>query len=226
VSNSPRVSSTGVKSAASTDGRIYGGKSPAERREARLERLLEAGLELFGTRGYADSSVKAVCTEAGLTERYFYEHFRDRPALLLAVYERVAAQLLGAVVEATLAAPPDLELRVRAGFGALIDVFEQDPRRARIQMIEVVGKGGEIEQRAREVRHAFADFINSMATELVPRPDLDEVDRRLGTLGLVAAGTELTAEWVMGVLDVSRDRLVDHIARLFVAAANAPGTRS
>jgi AcrR family transcriptional regulator len=211
---------------ASDDGRVYGGRTPVERREARLERLLDAGLELFGTRGYADSSVKAVCAEAGLTERYFYEHFRDRPALLLAVYDRVTGHLMRAVVDATLAAPPELEARVRAALGAMIDVFEQDPRRARIQMIEVAGRNEEIERRTREAKHAFADFVDSMATELVPRPDLDEVDRRLGALALVAAATELTAEWVMGSLDVSRDRLVDHLARLFVAASNAPGTRS
>ena len=93
-------------------------------------------------------------------------------------------------------------------------------------MVEVAGKDGEIEQRTREVKHAFADFIDSMATELLPRPDLDELDRRLGALALVAAATDLTAEWVMGSLDVSRERLVDHLARLFVAASNAPGTGS
>jgi AcrR family transcriptional regulator len=215
--------SRGAKSAqASSDGRLYGGRTTAERREARRERLVEAGLELFGTRGYADTSVKAVCTEAGLTERYFYEHFEDRQALLLAVYDRVADRVMRAAFDAALAAPPELEARVRAGLGGLIDVFEEDPRRARIQMVEVVGRGEEIERRTREVRHAFADFIASMADELLPRPDLDEVDRRLGALALVAATTELTAEWVLGSLDVSRDRLVDHLARLFVAAANAP----
>ncbi len=51
--------------------RLYRGISPSERRAQRRERLLEAGLQLFGTDGYADSSIRAVCTQASLNSRYF-----------------------------------------------------------------------------------------------------------------------------------------------------------
>ncbi|RUP35250.1 MAG: TetR family transcriptional regulator, partial [Gordonia sp. (in: high G+C Gram-positive bacteria)] len=33
----------------------------------RRDRFLAAGLELFGTRGYQSTSVRAVCREAGLS---------------------------------------------------------------------------------------------------------------------------------------------------------------
>ena len=50
---------------AASKPRLYRGVSAAERRAERRERLLEAGLELFGTRGYADSSIRAISAQAG-----------------------------------------------------------------------------------------------------------------------------------------------------------------
>src|SRR6185503_10298102 len=41
--------------------RTYGGVSADERIAARRAKLLEAGLELFGTRGFATTGVKDVC---------------------------------------------------------------------------------------------------------------------------------------------------------------------
>ena len=49
--------------------RTYGGRSAADRRAERRERLLEAGLALFGTDGYATSSIEKLCTHAGTTGR-------------------------------------------------------------------------------------------------------------------------------------------------------------
>src|SRR5512139_3717483 len=56
----------------SESARHYGGVSAQERKAARRERLLDAGLQLFGTPGGDRVTVSAVCAEAGLTERYFY----------------------------------------------------------------------------------------------------------------------------------------------------------
>ena len=47
--------------------RGYGGRSAAERRAERRERLLAAGLELFGTRGYAATSIERLCAAASVS---------------------------------------------------------------------------------------------------------------------------------------------------------------
>ena len=48
--------------------RPYGGVSAQERMTERRERLLEAGLEEFGTRGFGQTGVKDICRQAGLTD--------------------------------------------------------------------------------------------------------------------------------------------------------------
>src|SRR6185295_13531701 len=64
--------------------RDYDGKTAAERIAERRERLIDAGVELFGERGYAATSIRSVLQQSGLRDRYFGESFADLDSLLAA----------------------------------------------------------------------------------------------------------------------------------------------
>ena len=66
-------------------GRRYSGLHAEERVATRRTAILAAALEVFGRQGYAATTVKQICTEAELTERYFYESFTDKEAMLMAL---------------------------------------------------------------------------------------------------------------------------------------------
>src|ERR1700756_1772150 len=74
--------------------RNYAGLSADERRLARRERLIEGAIRAYGEVGYRNTTVKAVCEAAGLTERYFYESFANSEALLVAAFETVSHRLI------------------------------------------------------------------------------------------------------------------------------------
>jgi AcrR family transcriptional regulator len=80
--------------------RRYRGISAEERRAARRRQLLDAALEIAGTRGVERTTMTAICSEAGLTERYFYESFDARDQLLLALVDEIAEQVRTAVLTA------------------------------------------------------------------------------------------------------------------------------
>ena len=71
---------------------LYKGLSAAERAAERRARLLEATLSVW-----ADTEVRttmtAVCAEAGLSERYFYESFAGLDEALTAVLDGVAGEI-------------------------------------------------------------------------------------------------------------------------------------
>src|SRR4051794_19105906 len=96
--------------------RVYRGSPAPERASQRRTQLVAAGRKLFGKSGYAAVTVRSVCVEAGLTERYFYESFSNREELLAAVYLACVGDLQEAVNGAIVDAER-LELRVRAGLG-------------------------------------------------------------------------------------------------------------
>jgi AcrR family transcriptional regulator len=117
--------------------RPYGGVSADDRRADRRARLIEAGLEVLGDRGWAGTTVRGVCAEAGLSERYFYESFGDGDRLLAAIFDSVASDAAKAVLTAVEAAPHDAAAKARAGIDAFVRMLAEHPRRARAMLVLV-----------------------------------------------------------------------------------------
>ena len=200
-------------------GRSWRGKSGDERRRLRRDALIEAGIELFGTRGYRATSVKAVCDQAGLTERYFYEAFDDREDLLSAIYDILIQDAATVVLAALAEHETDLKASVAAGLGAFAREVTRDPRRARIQEIEVVAVSEALEEKRRGAIHAFADLIVAKAREMGAEEKDGAIRLDVIALGLVGAVNEQLIDFVLGHLDLSLEELVANQVAVFEALA-------
>ena len=111
--------------------RPYGGVQASDRLAARRRQLIEAGLDLLGGQtGPDDLTVRAICAQAGLTVRYFYENFADKDEFVGAVYDSVAARL-AATTQASVAAAPAAEQN-RAGITNLVRFIADDARVGRL----------------------------------------------------------------------------------------------
>jgi AcrR family transcriptional regulator len=204
--------------------RLYRGISSSERGAQRRERFMQAGLELFGTHGYAGTSIRAVSAEAGLNSRYFYESFKSREDLLYWVYRRIIYEIAGASAEGT-ATATTVEETARAGLRAGWTILTEDPRKARVVALEVVGVSDRIERLRRITRHRFADLLFA---DLLARNSPRAADDGPSTLDPVLAGRalmggvmDLLIDWINGEFDASLDEIVEHFTQLFVAVATA-----
>ncbi len=189
--------------------RIYRGSDGAARAEARRVALIAAGRRLFGGEGYASVSVRAVCVEAGLTERYFYESFANKEALLGAVYLDAVGALNARLTPAMVSEGP-IEVRARAGLQAYFGYMKDNPEAARILLFEVLGVSAEIDGLYREVISQFAAQI---------RKQMELKDAVLMSGGLVGAAVQIATQWVLGGFAQPQRAVVDSCARIFLAVA-------
>ncbi len=116
--------------------RVYGGLSAAQRDAQRRVMLIDAAVSIMGTHGTAACTVTAVCAKSGVTSRYFYQQFRDRDALLRAVFAKISATFQAVITSAIpddTVAPQELAY---APIKALVQVIENDPSMARILFVE------------------------------------------------------------------------------------------
>jgi len=90
------------------------------------ERILDAALEAFGTRGYDAVSLDALAAELGLSKQTILYWFPSKDALLAAVVERGAAKLT-TTVERALAPAGAGFARVRAVVRAVFRLAARDP---------------------------------------------------------------------------------------------------
>ena len=198
-------------------GRRYSGMAAAERTRARRAAIVEAALDLFGTNGFASTTIKQICGAAGLTERYFYESFRGRRAALLGVYDELVAELRATTEAAIAAADGDIDAAAHDGLSAFVGYLTADPRRARIVLIEVVGVSPDMEEHRHGVLRAFGNLIASVWGG---EPGIDSTDdhMQLTAVALSGAVNNLLVDWMMTGMRQSPEVLVEVCTTLFAAA--------
>jgi AcrR family transcriptional regulator len=205
------------------NSRTYRGITPAQRQAERRERLMEAGLELFGTVGYAQTSVRAVSAAASLNSRYFYESFSSREDLLYSVYQRIVTDIFTKAAEAAVG-ETTIERQARATLRAAWTAVTEDRRKARVVALEVVGVSERLERRRQEARQALAKLTADNAMYLAQGVRL-RLDPVLTARFLLGGVVEILLAWVNGDLEASTDEVVEHFTALFTAAASAAVAR-
>lgn len=206
------------------EGRVYGGRSAAERRADRRAGFVAAGLELFGTVGYQHVTIERICAQARLSSRNFYDDFSDREALLRAVYDLVVDDARQAVEAALATAPDEPRSRTHAGLGAFVHSMLDDPRRASVACLQVVGLSDELESHRRQVLDGFVRLLEAESRlladggRIAPRGDY-----RMRSTALVGGVLELLVHWLADPAPPPVDAVVDELVDLFIAASAPSG---
>lgn len=132
------------QSAKTRPARAYGGKEAGQRQDERREKLVSTAVKLIGSQGFAALTIDALCAEAGLTKRYFYESFSSRETLLTAAYEAVTREYLQSILVATTPHLQDARKLVRAGLEETFGFVRRHPDKARLLMIEAMTVRGQL----------------------------------------------------------------------------------
>ena len=218
-------------SSASRNPTRWVGLDAAERRAERRALLLDAAFELLGTDGWSATTVRGVCQHARLNPRYFYESFDDLDALVVAVYDRLIAELGSTVLAAVTAAGHDPGDQTRASLRCIIEFIDADPRRGRVLYVEALGNEA-LNRRRIETTHLLVATVEEHAAATQRALPPGEPIGRIGAALLVGGAGELIVAWLEGRIDVSRDQLIDDATTLLLAmgeaaarlAANRAGT--
>ena len=196
-------------------GRPYRGKQEEERKKERRDRLIATGLELFATRGYTRTPIEYICEVSHVTTRHFYQLFKSKEGLLRAVLEMVMEGSRSAVAEALMVETEDPVERARAGLSAFVHSYLDDPRRARIVLVETVGVSQEMEKYRRELIHEFAGVIEAEVNELMRKGLVAERDRSMGSLAMAGAVDVLLEDWVYADDPPPVEEVIEELVELF-----------
>jgi len=212
----PAPVSTAANPATSDPGRLYGGESQAERTARRRQQFLDAGLQLFGTSGYRTATVRQLCKQAELTDRYFYESFAHTEDLLVAVYQQQFALIQSDVVAALAqdASHQDATGAVHAGLNALF-TRAADPRVARVCWLEVLGVSPRVDALYNQTFEGFAQLVIGFARAYFPNWTVADDETRVLGMALVGAVSQTVTHWLLGQHRESQAAMVAGTARVF-----------
>lgn len=191
-------------------GRRYRGISQEERREERRQKLIQAAIEIFGSKGYHASTVRTICQAAGVTERYFYESFSNSEELLCAAYDAVNERLHLAISAALFSAEHKEPAHLaRVALHVLYESIQQDPAAARLQFIEILGVSPAVDERYRASVENFALLINSIASATGNTPTAGSEQQQWIATGLVGAVVTIAHRWIIEGFATPADVIVE-----------------
>jgi AcrR family transcriptional regulator len=207
--------------------RVWRGMTGEERHAERQRRIVQAGLEVFGTTGYASSSIPEICRLAGVSSASFYEHFPQKEDLLLAVYDEVVTGLAHEVVAALQGPPSSVGEQTRKGLTAFTAPFVEDARKARLNFIEVVGATDRVEQRRREVLRTFARVTEQDLERTFAAGGREPRDFSIVAMALVGATQEVLVDWFATPEPARRPmpEVIEHLVAVYVGAADGAPPR-
>jgi AcrR family transcriptional regulator len=198
--------------------RPYGGVQASDRLAARRRQLIEAGLDLLGGQtGPDDLTVRAICAQANLTVRYFYENFADKDEFVGAVYDSVAARL-AVTTQASVAAAPAAEQN-RAGITNLVRFVADDARVGRLLFSDRLSNAVLLRKRAQQ-----EDLLISLSGQhLQAALNVGGSNRLQATTHFVFGGIrQAMSAWQSGEVQLSADELVDLLVAI-LDDLNDPG---
>src|ERR1700744_4668102 len=139
--------------------RRYSGQSFEDRQAERREKLIHAAVMVAGRVGLEGASVAAICAEAGLTARYFYESFPTREAIFVEAYRAVQNELLTRII--VMPGPGDAAKRALTGFYAAI---RERQDLARVFLIDLDDHGGAMRMASFEGANKLSKAFGLKAT--------------------------------------------------------------
>jgi AcrR family transcriptional regulator len=176
-----------------------------DRQTLRRDELVAAGVGLLGGETGPALTVRAVCRETSLTERYFYESFTDRDEFVRAVYDHVCSTAMAALTSSD--TPRDAVER-------FVALMVDDPARGRVLLIApqrepVLAKSGA------DWMPSFIDLLQRKLTRIT-----DPAVQAMVATGLVGALSALFTAYLNGRLATTREQFIDYCVDMLLSRAS------
>jgi AcrR family transcriptional regulator len=198
--------------------RPYRGIDAVERVATRRRQLLNAGLDLLGAAGKdpAELTVRAICGQATLGVRYFYESFTDKDHFVGAVFDSVIADMAATIQAAVAAASPDEQ--AHAAMADIVRTISADPRVGRLLFSVELSNTVIVRKRA-ESTALFAALLFAHAGA---QGALDSDHVKAAAHFAVGGVGQAISAWLSGAVKLDHDELVDLLAALIDRLAATP----
>ncbi|WP_290660421.1 TetR/AcrR family transcriptional regulator [Aquabacterium sp.] len=189
--------------------RMYSGVPQEERTRLRRRRLIDAGIEVFGRQGFARATMRDICAQSRLSERYFYESFKSTPEVFDTVFKHLVRDLMAAVSGAIMQAPPTEKTLLEAGLEAFLRFIRDDPRRVQIILIDGVWREQSKLREGQSELFTYQQVIETLTQGLHPRMST-EIDLKLAASGLVGTAVHTAIAWADTGFKADIDSIVKH----------------
>lgn len=176
-----------------------------DRLALRRDNLIDAGVQLLGSDARPALTVRAVCRQAALTERYFYESFSDRDEFVRAVYDDVCTRAMSALTSAN---------TPREAVEKFVELMVDDPVRGRVLLLAPASEPI-LTRSGAEWMPNFIELLQRKLSRIG-----DPVLEKMIATSLIGGLSSLFTAYLNGRLGATRQQFIDYcVNMLYITAA-------
>ncbi|MDI6741306.1 MAG: TetR/AcrR family transcriptional regulator [Smithella sp.] len=105
-------------------------------KEARKDNVIDAALQVFAQKGYADTTMTDIAKKAGVSTPVLYEYFKTKEDLLFAIPEKFTAEPIK-IAEYVAPYLRGAEAKIRALVQGYLTIYDENPHYASLVMLEL-----------------------------------------------------------------------------------------
>jgi AcrR family transcriptional regulator len=159
------------------------------------DRILEAAVSVFATKGYHDTKVDDIVAESNTSKGSFYFYFPSKQDIFLALVDTFA-DLLESRLRTRLQAETSGVARVDLALRVCLETFGQYRALAKIALVQATGLGHVFEEKRRAVNDRFIAFIKKNLDEAVAEGGIPALDTEVAACAWMGALNEIVLRWV------------------------------
>jgi AcrR family transcriptional regulator len=186
--------------------------------EKRRPLVLDAALEIFSEGGFADASMAAIATRAGVSKAVLYDCFpggkQEIYYALLDRGERIFMEHMLDVLDHTNRLP--LEQALREGFKSFFEYAEVNPLGFRIIFGEPGTADTEIARRATRTRDTMIAKMSERTQQILAAAGIEMTPLTQVYNHVIVAALEELARWILREPALDRAALIDAVVTWFM----------
>jgi AcrR family transcriptional regulator len=156
--------------------------------EAR-EKLLFAGLKLFTELGYQKTSVLEIVEMARVSKTTFYQHFKSKEDIMVALFEQLGNEM-SEEVKLAISLEESMSYKAFAGINRYIQICFENKNVAQILLVESVGVSRNVELVRQRSHQVFASIILQTVQTELPK-SVSKTEMRIVAQAMVGAINEV-----------------------------------
>lgn len=168
--------------------------SPVPTQETR-ERILEAAVKVFATKGYHDTKVDDIVSESKTSKGSFYFYFPSKQDIFLALVDTFA-ELLESRLHARIDSETSGMARLDLALHVCLETFGQYRGLAKIAFVQATGLGLAFEEKRRAVNDRFIEIIKNNLNEAVADGSIPALDTEVAACAWMGGLNEIVLRWV------------------------------
>lgn len=180
------------------------------------QRILDAAVKVFASKGFFQSKVSEIAREAGVADGTVYLYFKSKDDLLISIFEVKMREAISRFREAALG-EQDARSRLERLIRMHLAEFQADPELAAVFQVELRQSQRFMREYAKSELKEYLDLIGEIL-QLGQKEGAFRTDIPVGLMKRFIFGTidEVVSTWVMSGMKQDMDGLVPYLVDLFL----------